>query len=60
MHKAKNFPVFFQASSSEMFGNNNGEPLNENSEFNPNSPYAEAKLRNHLKLINLAKQMNGI
>ena len=54
--KQKIFPVFFQASSSEMFGNNNGEPLNENSEFNPNSPYAEAKLRNHLKLINLAKQ----
>jgi GDPmannose 4,6-dehydratase len=35
---------FYQASSSEMFGLNNGQPLNESSPFYPRSPYAVAKL----------------
>tara|TARA_B110000967_G_scaffold208787_1_gene262199 strand:+ start:2078 stop:3139 length:1062 start_codon:yes stop_codon:yes gene_type:complete len=37
---------FYQASTSEMYGEvpNNQGPLNENSGFNPNSPYAIAKL----------------
>jgi GDPmannose 4,6-dehydratase len=37
------FPSFFQASSSETFDKNNSLPLNENSSFNPRTPYAEAK-----------------
>ena len=49
---------FFQASSSEMFGNLSGEVLTENSEFNPQSPYAKAKLQNHKKAINFSKQLN--
>ena len=44
--KHKNFCKFYQASSSEMFGNTITK-LNENSIFLPNSPYAEAKLKNH-------------
>lgn len=47
--ETNNFPRFFQASSSEMFGVNENN-LNENSSFNPNSPYAEAKLINHLRV----------
>ncbi|MEK7083885.1 MAG: GDP-mannose 4,6-dehydratase [Patescibacteria group bacterium] len=36
---------FYQASTSEMFGSNgNGEPLNEQSPFAPQSPYAISKL----------------
>ena len=51
--KNKNFCNFFQASSSEMFGINNDEYLNEKSQFNPNSPYAKAKLENHMSIENL-------
>lgn len=50
--ETNNFATFYQASSSEMFGNNSSH-LNENSNFNPNSPYAEAKLVNHLKVKEL-------
>jgi len=39
---------FFQASSSEMFGNVNSHPQNENTPFNPQSPYGLAKLDAHL------------
>lgn len=42
---------FFQASSSEMFGININGKLDENSSFNPNSAYAEAKLLNHIKIL---------
>lgn len=38
---------FYQASSSEMFGNNPEEFLNENSAMLPHSPYAIAKLYAH-------------
>jgi GDPmannose 4,6-dehydratase len=38
---------FFQASSSEMFGKIEVEPQDENTTFNPQSPYAEAKVRSH-------------
>ena len=48
---------FYQASSSEMFGASN-KTLNENSPFNPNSPYAEAKLINHLKVKELNENYN--
>ena len=51
--KTNNFCNFFQSSSSEMFGNINESILNENSDFNPNSPYATAKLINHKSVIDL-------
>ena len=38
---------FFQASSSEMFGNQSNK-LNENSELNPVSPYGESKASAHI------------
>ena len=50
------FPNFYQASSSEMFGIDNGKKLDEESKFNPNSPYAEAKLDNHFKVLKLAEK----
>ena len=50
----KVLPNFFQASSSEMFGNNLETALDEDSSFFPKSPYAEAKLLNHLKVLELA------
>lgn len=37
------FPKFYQASSSELFGINDGQPQNEETEFYPRSPYACAK-----------------
>ena len=47
----KNFPTFIQASSSEMFGKQgNKSPLTEKSTFNPNSPYAISKFKNHKKV----------
>lgn len=49
----KSLPRFFQASSSEMFGTNE-DSLHEGSSFNPNSPYAEAKLVNHFKVKELS------
>lgn len=54
----KIFIPFFQASSSEMFGTNNEKILTEDSEFNPQSPYAKAKLKNHKKVIELSKEFN--
>ena len=39
---------FFQASSSEMFGKVEVQPQDETTAFNPQSPYAEAKVRAHL------------
>lgn len=43
---------FYQASSSEMFGNNTALPLNEESKFYPRSPYACAKVFAHYSTIN--------
>lgn len=56
--KLNKLPNFFQPSSSEMFGPNEFESLNEKTPFNPISPYAEAKLDNHLKVIELANNYN--
>ena len=39
------FPALFNASSSETFSKDNNKPLNEQSKFEPRSPYAEAKYR---------------
>ena len=50
------FSNFYQASSSEMFGIDNGKKLDEKSKFNPNSPYAEAKLDNHFNVLKLAQK----
>lgn len=35
---------FYQASTSELYGNSSAKPLDENSAFHPRSPYAVAKL----------------
>lgn len=39
---------FFQASSSEMFGNSNTSPQREDSEFHPRNIYGRAKVKAHL------------
>ena len=43
---------FYQASSSEMFGDNAELPLNEKSSFYPRSPYACSKVYAHYSTIN--------
>ena len=43
---------FYQASTSEMFGGLNNAPQNEETPFNPRSPYAAAKLYAHSVTIN--------
>lgn len=53
--QSNNFCNFFQASSSEMYGNSTNTIFDEDSKFKPNSPYAEAKLINHEKSIEYAK-----
>ena len=53
---AKNFPNFFQASSSEMFGDNGEGYQDECGEFVPNSPYAVSKLKVHNKIQNLREE----
>ena len=50
------FSNFYQASSSEMFGLHAEERLSEESTFNPNSPYAEAKLENHKKVLDFSQK----
>jgi GDPmannose 4,6-dehydratase len=49
---------FYQASSSEMFGDNPNMPLNEESTFMPASPYACAKLFAHNIIRNYRKSFN--
>ena len=41
---------FYQASSSEMFGNASNNVQNENTIFKPQSPYAVSKIFGHNKL----------
>jgi len=43
---------FYQASSSEMFGEANSKKLNEDSRFHPRSPYAIAKVFGHYITVN--------
>ncbi len=52
------FCNFFQASSSEMFNSKGNEIINEESPVKSNSPYAEAKIINHSKALNLIKTYN--
>ena len=54
--KSNNFFKFFQASSSEMFNQHINEKLDENSTFNPISPYAEGKFEVHKKIENIKKE----
>ena len=49
---------FYQASTSELFGNSLG-PQNENTVFDPRSPYAAAKLYAH-KMVGLYREAYGI
>jgi len=46
---------FYQASSSEMFGNAVDSPQTETTPFHPCSPYASAKLYAHCQIINYRK-----
>ncbi|MBF0531699.1 MAG: GDP-mannose 4,6-dehydratase [Candidatus Omnitrophica bacterium] len=43
---------FYQASSSEMFGNASGDPQNEQTAFYPRSPYAAAKVYAYWMTVN--------
>jgi len=49
---------FYQASTSEMFGDTDIEPQNENTVFKPSSPYAAAKLYGHHLVINYRNAYN--
>lgn len=46
---------FYQASTSEMFGDNMNVPQSENTVFSPNSPYACAKMAAHNLVVNYRK-----
>ncbi len=50
---------FYQASSSELYGDTTTTPQNEDTSFNPNSPYAVAKLAAH-HLTGLYRRAYGI
>jgi GDPmannose 4,6-dehydratase len=50
---------YYQASSSEMYGGEVEEELFENSEFNPKSPYAAAKLFSH-NITKIYRESYGI
>jgi len=50
---------FYQASSSEMYGNERSRLKNENTPFQPSSPYAIAKLYGHW-MVNLYRTAYGI
>lgn len=49
---------FYQASTSEMFGNVEAETRDENTDFCPRSPYATAKLYGHYATINYRESFN--
>jgi len=46
---------FYQASTSEMFGDNMNVPQSEETVFSPNSPYACAKMAGHNLVVNYRK-----
>ena len=50
---------FYQASSSEMYGNVNSQRRNEKTNFNPISPYAVSKLHAHL-MINVYRSVYNL
>ena len=49
---------FYQASTSEMFGDTKVNPQNEETAFTPSSPYAAAKLYAHHLVLNYRKAYN--
>ena len=49
---------FYQASTSEMFGNNGDKHISENSRFRPASPYAISKLASHHLIRNYRNSYN--
>lgn len=49
---------FYQASTSEMFGDNSAAPQNENTPFSPVSPYACSKVAAHNLVVNYRKAYN--
>ena len=49
---------FYQASSSEMFGNVRESPQNEGTRFRPRSPYGVAKVYGHFVTINYRESYN--
>jgi GDPmannose 4,6-dehydratase len=49
---------FYQASTSEMFGDNINVPQSETTQFQPNSPYACAKVFAHNIVVNYRKAYN--
>jgi len=49
---------FYQASTSEMFGNINSTKQNEKSGFNPRSPYGVSKLYSHNMCLNYREAFN--
>jgi len=51
-------PKFYQASSSEMFGNVKEVPQRESTPFNPRSPYGAAKLYAHWMTVNYREAYN--
>lgn len=52
LRRSKSKTKFYQASSSEMFGNTPVIPQNEKTPFNPQSPYAIAKVMAHQATVN--------
>ena len=58
IRKSKNKIKFYQASSSEMFGNINSKSQTETSNFDPQSPYAISKLFGHYITRNYRKSYN--
>ena len=57
IRRSQNRTKFYQASSSEMFGNSPA-PQNENTPFNPRSPYACAKVYAHWMTANYREGYN--
>jgi GDPmannose 4,6-dehydratase len=49
---------FYQAGSSEMFGNSSKKTINEKTPFNPRSPYAAAKVYAHSICVNYREAYN--
>jgi len=49
---------FYQASTSEMYGDNSSAPQNENTIFSPVSPYACSKVAAHNLVVNYRKAYN--
>ena len=56
--KAENQTKFLQAGTSEMFGKVREIPQTENTPFNPQSPYAAAKVYSHFLTVNYRQSYN--